>query len=277
MWAHRPWIGSWLPASTSPSALLAAYATVCNAVEGNTTFYAVPSTSTVQRWAAQTPPGFRFCFKLPRTITHERRLRDAGGELAAFLERIAPLADRCGPCSVQLPASFGPTDLATLRTFLGALPRSWRWAVEVRHEAFFDGAAVERALNDTLFEHDVDRVILDSRALFAAPAHTPIQQETQSRKPRLPVRAVAIGRHPTVRFIGQDDPEANPPFWQRWVDTVVRWLAEGRSPFVFLHTPDNAASPGLARRFHAEVRARLPELAPLPEPPLLQEPDARLL
>jgi hypothetical protein len=44
------------------------------------------------------------------------------------------------------------------------------------------------------------------------------------------------------------------------------WLREARSPTVFIHTPDNADAPALARRFHAEVRARLPELEPLPDP-----------
>jgi hypothetical protein len=37
---------------------------------------------------------------------------------------------------------------------------------------------------------------------------------------------------------------------------------------VFIHTPDNAAAPDLARRFHEEVRARVPALEALPEPEL---------
>jgi hypothetical protein len=44
------------------------------------------------------------------------------------------------------------------------------------------------------------------------------------------------------------------------------WLREGRSPTVFIHTPDNVEALGLARRFHAEVRKLLPEVEPLPEP-----------
>jgi hypothetical protein len=47
---------------------------------------------------------------------------------------------------------------------------------------------------------------------------------------------------------------------------VAGWLAEGRSPTVFVHTPDNVEAPGLARRFHDDVRALVPDLAPLPEP-----------
>jgi hypothetical protein len=47
---------------------------------------------------------------------------------------------------------------------------------------------------------------------------------------------------------------------------VAAWLREGRSPTVFIHTPDNVDALDLARRFHADVRSRLPELDPLPEP-----------
>ena len=61
------------------------------------------------------------------------------------------------------------------------------------------------------------------------------------------------GEQPIVRFIGQTNADANPPYWKKWVDTVVRWLDQGRRPIVFLHTPDNLVSPELCRRFHAEV------------------------
>ena len=47
---------------------------------------------------------------------------------------------------------------------------------------------------------------------------------------------------------------------------VAGWLREGRSPTVFIHTPDNVDAPELARRFHEQVRALLPAVAPLPEP-----------
>jgi hypothetical protein len=54
--------------------------------------------------------------------------------------------------------------------------------------------------------------------------------------------------------------------WQPWLDTVTGWLREGRSRTVFIHTPDNVEALGLARQFHEEVRARVPQVEPLPEP-----------
>src|SRR5256885_15519658 len=98
MWTHPSW-----PASGER---LRAYATWCNAVEGNTTFYATPARSTVESWARQTAPGFRFVVKLPRTITHERRLAGGDGEVRSFLDAVEPLGPRIHALWVQLPGSF---------------------------------------------------------------------------------------------------------------------------------------------------------------------------
>ena len=81
MWTYAPWQGRYLPRSLPPRERLSAYATWSNAVEGNTTFYATPALDTVKSWAEQTAPGFRFVLKLPRPVTHERRLADAGEPL----------------------------------------------------------------------------------------------------------------------------------------------------------------------------------------------------
>lgn len=271
MWANREWVGSHLPADTAPGRELEAYARVCNAVEGNTTFYAVPEAPTVARWRDATPEAFRFVLKVPRTITHDRRLRDVDDELRAFVDRFLPLRDRLGPCSIQLPGSFGPDDIGALRSFLAGLPSDLDWAVEVRHREFHAGGAFERPLNDLLYDHGVDRVILDSRAFFAGPRETPEEQEAWDNKPRLPVRAVATADQPIVRFIGRTSAPANPPFWEPWLDRVARWIADGRRPLVFLHTPDNAIAPALARAFHAAVVERVPRLEPLPTAPTVAE------
>ena len=71
---------------------------------------------------------------------------------------------------------------------------------------------------------------------------------------------------PIVRYVGRDDVDVTVEGWQPWVEVVAGWLREGRSPTFFLHTPDNDQALGLARRFHDQVRALVPELSPLPEP-----------
>ncbi len=256
-----------MPPSTKVGSELAAYANVLSAVEGNTTFYALPSDLTVAKWVDQSPLDFRFLFKVPQTITHQKRLNGSGTELKEFMARLEPLGERLGPVSVQLPASFGPDSLDALDQFASTLSSHWRWSVELRHPAFFEpGEARNRAL-DMMRRHDSDWIILDSRSFFAGPVMTKEEEEAFHRKPQLPVRPVATGPHPIVRFIGQNEADENPPFWEKWLPKVVEWLSEGREPFVFFHTPNNIEGPGLARRFHADVAALLPDLAVLPDVP----------
>jgi uncharacterized protein YecE (DUF72 family) len=276
MWALKSWRGRYFPATTPPGRDLQAYRQWCTAAEGNTTFYGLPSAETVARWAADAPEGFRFLFKAPRTVTHDRRLRRCEAEMVEFLDRLAPLGPRAEPISIQLPATFGPSDLPALEAFLIRWSERCALAVEVRDAVFCQGGDDERRLNDLLAAHGAERVIIDTRAVFAGPRTTPEEQEAFARKPRLPVRPVAIGPNPVVRFVGQTAPEANPGWWAKWVPKVAQWIEEGRAPMVFIHTPDNLVAPELARLFHREVAHLVPDLQLLPDPEPV-DPQLRLL
>ncbi len=266
MWTYAPWQGRYLPRPLAARERLSAYATWCNAVEGNTTFYATPAPGTVESWAEQTGPGFRFVLKLPRAVTHERRLADPGEPLRAFLAAVEPLGPRAHALWVQLPPSFGPADLDLLDGLLRRLPRRHRYCVEVRDRAFFEDPRAEQELERVLDGAGAEWVPFDTTVLFAQPPESAAEREAWTKKPRLPRRTRALTAHPVVRYIGRDDTARTVAGWQPWLDTVAGWLREGRSPTVFIHTPDNVESLDLARRFHEEVRARVPGLKPLPEP-----------
>jgi uncharacterized protein YecE (DUF72 family) len=266
MWTYAPWQGRYLPAVLPPRERLRRYATWCNAVEGNTTFYATPAAATVQSWAEQTAPDFRFVLKLPKLITHTRRLTDAAGPLGAFLAAIEPLGPRAHALWIQLPPSFGPADLGTLAGFLHRLPRGHRYCVEVRHRAFFDDPRTGQQLEQALGTVGAEWVTFDTTVLYGNPPVTAAERDAWTKKPRVPRRTRALTAHPVVRYIGRDDPDRTAAGWRPWLDVVAHWLGEGRSPTVFIHTPDNVDAPELARRFHADVRALVPEVEPLPEP-----------
>ncbi|GAA1018591.1 hypothetical protein Aple_065450 [Acrocarpospora pleiomorpha] len=266
MWTHAPWQGRFLPHPLSPKERLKAYATWCDAVEGNTTFYATPARSTVESWSQQTAPEFRFVVKLPKVITHERRLADTDEDLGSFLDAIEPLGPRIHALWVQLPGSFGPADLGALAAFLHRLPRSPRYAVEVRHRAFFDDPRSAQLLERVLVNANAEWIPFDTTTLFESPPTTNAEREAWMRKPRVARRMRALTDRPIVRYLGRDSTARTVEGWQPWVETVITWLREGRSPTVFIHTPDNADALLLARRFHDDVRTRLPALDPLPDP-----------
>ncbi len=145
-WGEKTWVGRLFPAGTKDRDFLARYAEVFNTVEGNTTFYALPAADTVARWRASVPDSFRFCFKFPKTISHDRFLTDCDAELREFLARIAPLGETIGTLFVQLPPTFGPAALPKLRAFLDALPRDYTYGVEVRDKALLFSSELMRLM-----------------------------------------------------------------------------------------------------------------------------------
>jgi uncharacterized protein YecE (DUF72 family) len=265
MWTHKAWPGRFLPQPLPAGERLRAYARWCNAVEGNTTFYATPSRDTVATWARQTDPDFRFVLKLPKAVTHERRLLGVETEMRAFLDAVEPLGPRVAALWVQLPGTFGPVDVDALARFLRRLP-SRRCAVEVRHPAFFSDARSAAQLEAVLAETGAEWVPFDTTVFFRSPPVSDMERETWGRKPQLPRRTRALTDRPIVRYLGRDSVDVTVEGWRDWAEVTAGWLREGRSPTVFIHTPDNADAPRLARRFHDDVRALVPELDPLPEP-----------
>ena len=96
------------------------YAARFGCVEINSSFYRPHRPATYERWAGSVPSGFRFAVKVPRTITHERRLVDADGLLDTFLREIAGLGAALGPLLVQLPPTL-QFDRAIATRFFDAL------------------------------------------------------------------------------------------------------------------------------------------------------------
>lgn len=272
MWTHRSWQGRFVAHPLPSNERLRSYAGWCNAVEGNTTFYATPTKETVASWARQTGPDFRFVIKLPKLVTHERRLAGVDEPLRAFLDAVEPLGPRAHALWIQLPGSFAPSDVPALDRFLRRLPRSHRYAVEVRHPAFFDDPRSTLLLEEALAAVTAEWIPFDTTALFRTPATSDAERDARTKKPRMPLRCHALTDRPIVRYLGRDDTERTVEGWRHWIDVVAAWLREGRSPTMFIHTPDNADAPMLARRFHDDVRARVPELGALPRPGPVEPP-----
>ncbi|WP_116645162.1 DUF72 domain-containing protein [Salinivibrio sp. HTSP] len=257
-WSHPSWQHHFYPPGTKSGERLARYAEVFNTVEGNTTFYASPSPQTVNNWAAAIPDSFQFTFKLPKTITHQCQLRHAQDLTADFIKLMAPLHDHIGQWTIQLPARFGPERLASLATFLESLPREFSLGVEVRHPAFFAKGEAEKALNRLLIDHHANRVIMDSRPVFAAKPDTPAIIDAQKKKPRVPVHAIATSDAPMVRFIGHPDLPENSAFFDPWISRLSQWIAAGKTPYLMIHTSDNDQAPALAAHLYQRLDLSTP-------------------
>lgn len=133
------------------------YAARFNAVEINSSFYRPHRQTTYARWAATTPQGFRFAVKMPREITHERRLDDVASPLAEFLDSILGLGEKLGPLLVQLPPSL-EFDRRVAGRFFRALRNRVASDIvcEPRHASWFSPPA-----NELLESSEVARVTAD--------------------------------------------------------------------------------------------------------------------
>lgn len=134
-WSLPPAVGGAFPAEGSH---LQRYAKRLDACEINSSFHRPHRLQTYARWASAVPEEFVFCAKLPKWMTHERRLVDCADPLDTFLAEAAGLGDRLACLLVQLPPSL-PFDEPVAASFFELLRARWpgRVALEPRHASWF--------------------------------------------------------------------------------------------------------------------------------------------
>lgn len=285
VWGYPGWRGSWFPETVQPKAMLAAYTQCFTAVEGNTTFYGMPSAATLEKWRSQTLAPtptrlpFHFCLKFPKTVSHQGLLMPQWSDAQRFHHRVQLLGEQLGPVFLQLPPRYSPQYLDDLDSFLG----HWRQltaaklAVEVRHPHWFTAEGRDR-LNHLLISHTVGRVILDTRPIYRnlAPDDDP-QSCSQRRKPDLPLHASVTTPFSFVRLITHPDSSKNQTYLDEWANRTERWLNKGITLYLFIHCPIEDHSPHTARQFQERLEAKglaVPQLQ-WPDPSAPAPPNGR--
>src|SRR3569833_2822848 len=120
---------------------LAFYATLLNSLEINSSFYKLPMSKTVAKWAAEVPSGFTFTYKLWREITQNKGLNFNDDDIARFMDVVSNAGDKKGCILVQFPP--GTTVARGQLTHLLALLQGrnknneWHIAVEFRHRSWY--------------------------------------------------------------------------------------------------------------------------------------------
>lgn len=278
VWAFKDWVGSFYPPQSAPGDFLRLYGDRFTAVEGNTTFYNIPTAAMVSRWAEQTPDTFRFCPKLPRVYSHQGALMPHRAGTEAFLATLQGLGPRLGPVFIQLPPSYSPDRLPDLSAFLTAWPRDTiPVAVEVRHRGWFQAVQRQR-LVDLLTTLGVGRVLLDTRPIYdgAAAGDVDPQLGSERRKPQVPLHLDLTAPFTLVRYISHPHFPSHEPYLAEWAARVAQWRSQGTTVYFFVHCPQEVQSPGIARNFYERLLAQYPDSSPdrprlpwatLPPPP----------
>ena len=139
------------------------YSRFFNAVEINSSFYREHGANTYERWARETPPGFRFSVKLSRAFTQEHRLRETGPTLAASIANVSLLGEKLGWLLVQLPPSLEYNALEAA-AFFRAVRATYRGpvALEPRNLTWTGAAAVLEDFGITRVHADPERCYVRS-------------------------------------------------------------------------------------------------------------------
>ena len=121
-YSYPEWVEAGIyPPGTKTGQMLPLYAQEFPVTELNYTWYQMPRAEAVERQRKLAPPGFRFCAKLTRTLTHEVDGKTWRAEAAKYRLGIAPLLQsrQLLAILIQFGASF---DRSTKhRSYLGAL------------------------------------------------------------------------------------------------------------------------------------------------------------
>lgn len=253
-WSMKEWVGTTYPKGTKSKDFLKAYGKQFNTIELNTTHYRIPNAATIQKWYEETPADFRFCPKIPQTISHSKTLGLGTGKIEAFTESIAGLKEKLGCCFIQLPPYFGSDRLAILEQFLAAFPVTIPLAVELRHESWFKNTDSIDTFLSLLRTYQKTAVITD-----VAGRRDVLHQGISSEKTM--IRFVGNGLHPTD-YLRIDD----------WITRLKSWIAAGlQDIYLFPHEPDNILAPVLAEYV---VKAAQEQLSIPTRGPKLNAPNA---
>ncbi|WP_165226431.1 DUF72 domain-containing protein [Aquisphaera insulae] len=133
------------------------YAARFPAVEINSSFYRPHRPATYARWSASVTEDFAFSVKVPKLVTHERRLKGVDDVLDGFLSEVTQLGEKLGPLLDQLPPSLS-FSAAIAEGFLASLRQRFDGAValEPRHASWFEPVA-----DQLLTRYRVARVAAD--------------------------------------------------------------------------------------------------------------------
>ena len=155
-WNYPEWKGLIYDDKAKPPQFLQQYARRFPIVEAASSYYGMPDKSSIEKWAGDTPASFEMSLKVPDwMMKKESSDPDLHSALGTFLGRLGPLieANKLGTLVAQFPPFYRrEKKAASLAAFVKALPQGPRWAVELRHDSWWDEEtyAMLREANVTL-------------------------------------------------------------------------------------------------------------------------------
>jgi uncharacterized protein YecE (DUF72 family) len=216
---------SFYPEALQGQSRLFVYGQLFNSIEINKSFYTIPQAHTVQRWTDNVPPQFKFTFKLWKGITHNKSFSFDPVDVALFMTRIKPAAEKAGCILLQLPPSAKFNSFAILEMLLNTIQEQnqngcWKVAVEFRNQTWY------REETYHMLESKNCSIVLHDKA------------EAQSIFDDLGSSTVYLRFHgPDGNYRGEYDDG----FLAEYAGYIKDWLVDGKDVFIYFNNTMGAA------------------------------------
>ncbi len=228
-WGRKEWIGKIYPKGTKEALFLDEYVHHYNSIELNATHYKTYTAAEIKKWDDKAAGlDFKFCPKIPNSISHYSSFNNTGPQTDAFLEGIMAFGNHLGPIFLQVSDKYAPKRKEALYKYLETFPKDIQLFLEVRHPDWFASEREMAELLQVLQQNKIGFVITDTAGRRdCAHMHLTI--------PKAFIRYVGNSLHPTD-YTRIDD----------WIKHIKHWLDKGlQELYFFMHMHDEAFSPEL--------------------------------
>ncbi|MEJ2880999.1 DUF72 domain-containing protein [Pedobacter sp. GR22-6] len=141
---YRHWRGKFYPEKLAVKNWFDFYCQRFSTLELNVTFYRFPKLATLRQWYERAPDDFLFSVKVPRSITHFKKLNDTSNMMADFYGLVQEgLQDKLGNVLFQFPPNFSASD-AHVERIISAVNPCFENVAEFRHPSWWDAQVISR-------------------------------------------------------------------------------------------------------------------------------------
>ncbi len=217
---------------------LAYYSSQFNSIELNASFYRMFPAEQFATWESKATDDFKFFPKVPRIISHIKRLNETERLTDDFVTNLLPLKEKLGMSFLQLRDDFGPKNMDRLEAFFKHWPKEIPLAAEFRHADWYADEKAADELNDLMRQENISHIITDSAG----------------RRDLLHMRLT--NNSAFIRYNGANHPSDYTRL-DDWLNRLEEWYELGlKNVYFFVHQNVEEASPLLSAYFIEKFNKR---------------------
>lgn len=256
-WRMKEWKSKWYPKNINSNDFFAAYVKQFNAIEFNSSYYALPKEESLLAWKETCPKDFKFYPKLPSAISRSKTPLNYLERYFVFNERFKILGEHVGAYFMQLSEYQDESYLPALFDFIEQIPKDKPLHVEFRSKTIFEDSAILDEIISVFKSNNVGLVLTD----------------VAGRRDIL--HMACLQAQVLIRFVGNAHQESDYLRIKDWVERIYSWKEKGIKEIAFfVHQPDNLLSPELANTLASNLNIKKGIKYRVPKP--IEEPQMSL-